>query len=138
MVSATAFIIGVSHAAARPMACAGDAVQRLVPIVEGRHAEPLDGGRGVAELRGLLGERHPPDEIVHAPLNWLGGIGVDDGCRDNRRQRVRQDGRLRAHGGGKRGQKSKGEQGKQTGMAHGGGRGCGAEIIHKGARPDNS
>ena len=45
-----------------------DAVERLVPPVVGRDAEPRDRGCDVDHLRDLLFERHAPDEIRDARL----------------------------------------------------------------------
>jgi len=58
-----------------------DAVQPLVPPVVDRHAEPLDGGRGVLHLVRLLLERHAAHEIGGARLEGERFVLVGGGLR---------------------------------------------------------
>ena len=60
----------------RGLARARDAVERLVPPVVFRDAEPRHAGRGVAHGGGFFVERHPRDEVAHARLERLGRIEI--------------------------------------------------------------
>ncbi len=58
----------------RRVARARHAVQRLVPPIVGRDAQPGNGRSGVLHLQDLLLERQARDKIVNPLFNWQGGI----------------------------------------------------------------
>ncbi len=84
------------------LARARDAVERLVPIVVGRDAEPRDRRRDILHLRGLFLKRHPADEIVDARRDRRLGIAVELGM------------------GGKRGEQRAGQHDRERGETPGG------------------